>query len=60
MNETGVFHGKDCALCFFQVISVGVLFLSLFLLAFLLVLICFSLHWKVSYSASNMIIFIKT
>lgn len=38
------------------------LFQSLFLLAFLLVAICFyfSLHLKVSYSASNLIVFIKT
>lgn len=62
VNEGGVFCGKDCVLCFSQVILI---FISVFVsLGFPpsgnLFLFYFSLHLKVSYSASNLIVFIKT
>lgn len=61
MNERGVFSGKDYALFFlkfywcFLAIFVSFSFPSSSNLFFY-----FSLHLKVSYSASNFIIFIKT
>lgn len=41
MNEGEVVYGKNCVLCFSQVI-ICVLLQSLFLLAFLLMAVCFS------------------